>query len=108
MSFGRCKVSISTSYTGASAEVIETRITQTIERQVSAIAGIDRLQSSSRDGFSNVSITFTLDRNLEDAANDVRDRVSRVMRQLPIDADAPVVTKADADASSIIAVYFSS
>ena len=102
------QVSISTSYTGASAEVIETRITQTIERQVSAIAGIARLQSSSRDGFSNVSITFTLDRNLEDAANDVRDRVSRVMRQLPIDADAPVVTKADADASSIIAVNFSS
>ena len=96
------QVSISTNYTGASAEVIETRITQTIERQVSAISGIDRLNSSSRDGRSQVNITFTLDRDLEEAANDVRDRVSRVMQQLPDDADAPVVTKADADAMPII------
>jgi multidrug efflux pump len=96
------QVSISTTYTGASAEVIETRITQTIERQVSAIAGIDRIQSSSRDGRSNINITFTLERNLEDATNDVRDRVSRVMQQLPQDADSPVVSKADADAQPII------
>jgi multidrug efflux pump len=96
------QVSIGTSYTGASAEVIETRITQIIERQVSAISGIDRLNSSSRDGRSQVNITFTLDRNLEDATNDVRDRVSRVMQQLPDDALAPVVTKADADAMPIM------
>jgi len=98
------QVSITTAYTGASAEVIETRITQLIERQVSAISGIDRVQSSSRDGRSQVSITFNLDRNLEDATNDVRDRISRVLSQLPQDANSPVVSKADADAAPIIAL----
>ena len=71
-------VSVSTSYRGASAEVVEERITQVIERQVSGIQGIDRVNSSSRDGGSRISISFTLDRNLDDAANDVRDAVSRV------------------------------
>jgi len=95
-------VSISTSYRGASAEVIEQRITQTIERQVSGIQGIDRVTSTSRDGRSNVSIQFLLSRNLDDAANDVRDAVSRVVGQLPQEVDAPTIAKADADASPII------
>ena len=71
-------VSVSTSYAGASAEVIESRITEPIEQQIAGIQGVERISSSSRDGRSNVSIEFSLDRNIDDAANDVRDRVSRV------------------------------
>src|SRR5665647_1484476 len=102
-------VSISTNYTGASAEVIETRITQPIERQVSGIQGIDRLQSTSRDGRSQIQIQFTLDRNLEEAANDVRDRVSRVISQLPPDlTQAPTVAKANADGDPIMTIMMGS
>jgi len=95
-------VSVSTNYRGASAEVVEERITQVIERQVSGIQGIDRVNSSSRDGVSRISITFTLDRDLDSAANDVRDAVSRVANQLPDQADAPQIAKANADSSPII------
>jgi multidrug efflux pump len=103
------QVSINTTYTGASAEVIETRITQPIERQVSGIAGIDRVQSNSRDGRSQINITFTLDRNLEEAANDVRDRVSRVISQLPVDlTSAPTVAKANADGDPIMLLMMQS
>ncbi|MCK5912026.1 MAG: efflux RND transporter permease subunit, partial [Caulobacter sp.] len=84
-------VSVSTSYRGASAEVIEERITQVIERQVAGIQGIDRVNSSSRDGRSQINITFTLDRDLDDAANDVRDAVSRVASNLPDQADPPQI-----------------
>jgi multidrug efflux pump len=102
-------VSISTNYTGASAEVIETRITQPIERQVSGIQGIDRLTSTSRDGRSTVNIQFTLDRDLEEAANDVRDRVSRVISQLPADlTQAPTVAKANADSDPIMTIMMES
>ena len=82
-------VSVSTGYRGASAEVVEERITQVIERQVSGIQGIDEVNSTSRDGQSRINITFTLDRDLDAAANDVRDAVSRVVNQLPEQADAP-------------------
>ena len=95
-------VSISTTYTGASAEVIEERITQVIERQVAGIQGIDRVNSSSRDGRSQITITFTLDRDLDAAANDVRDAVSRVTANLPDQADPPQIAKAQADASPIV------
>ncbi|MCI3181198.1 multidrug transporter AcrB [Caulobacter sp. CCUG 60055] len=95
-------VSISTTYTGASAEVVEVRITQIIEQQVAGIQGIDRVYSSSRDGQSRISITFTLDRNLDEAANDVRDAVSRVLSQLPDQALAPQIAKANADSSPLI------
>jgi len=96
------QVTVQTNYIGASAEVIETRITQPLERQLAGIQGIDRMNSSSRDGRSNINITFTLDRGVEDAANDVRDRVSRVLSQLPQDAQSPQITKADADQQPIV------
>jgi multidrug efflux pump len=96
------QVSVSTNYRGASAEVVEQRITQTIERQVSGIQGIDRVTSNSRDGRSQINISFTLDRNLEEAANDVRDAVSRVANQLPDQADPPQINKANADAQPIM------
>jgi multidrug efflux pump len=101
-------VSISTNYVGASAEVIEERITQVIERQVAGIQGIDRVQSSSRDGSSRINITFTLDRNLDAAANDVRDAVSRVTQDLPEQAEAPEIAKANADSSPLLFLNFGS
>jgi len=101
-------VSVSTAYRGASAEVIEERITQVIERQVSGIQGIDRVNSSSRDGRSQISITFTLDRDLDDAANDVRDAVSRVAANLPDQADPPQIAKATADSAPIIIMNLTS
>ena len=101
-------VGISTSYRGASAEVIEERITELIERQVAGIEGIDRVNSSSRDGRSNISISFKLSRNLDAAANDVRDAVSRVTAQLPQQADPPQIQKANADAAPIMFISFTS
>jgi multidrug efflux pump len=101
-------VGITTTYRGASAEVIEERITELIERQVAGIEGIDRVNSSSRDGRSNISISFKLSRNLDDAANDVRDAVSRVTAQLPDQADPPQIQKANADAAPIMFISFTS
>ncbi|WP_035304575.1 efflux RND transporter permease subunit [Brevundimonas aveniformis] len=101
-------VSVSTSYGGASAEVIESRITEPIEQQVAGIQGVERITSSSRDGQSRVTIEFNLDRDIDAAANDVRDRVSRVSGRLPDQADPPQVAKADSDSSPIIIVFFRS
>ncbi|MBL8556113.1 MAG: efflux RND transporter permease subunit [Phenylobacterium sp.] len=101
-------VGISTTYRGASAEVIEERITELIERQVAGIEGIDRVNSSSRDGSSRISISFKLDRDLDAAANDVRDAVSRVSAQLPDQADPPQIQKATADSSPIMFLNFTS
>nr|MEA2797609.1 multidrug efflux pump [Phenylobacterium sp.] len=101
-------VSVSTVYRGASAEVVEERITQVIEGQVAGIQGIDRVQSGSRDGQSRINISFTLDRNLDEAANDVRDAVSRVAAVLPEQADPPQIAKANADAQPIILIGLTS
>ena len=98
-------VSVSTSYAGASAEVIESRITEPIEQQIAGIQGVERINSSSRDGRSSVNIEFSLDRNIDDAANDVRDRVSRVVGRLPDQADAPTVAKADSDSQPIMILF---
>ncbi|WP_332660351.1 efflux RND transporter permease subunit [Brevundimonas sp.] len=101
-------VSVSTSYAGASAEVIESRITEPIEQQIAGIQGVERISSSSRDGRSNVSIEFSLDRNIDDAANDVRDRVSRVVGRLPDQAQPPEVAKADTDSQPIMILFLRS
>lgn len=95
-------VSVSTNYPGASAEVVENRITQVIEDQLSGIEGVELISSSSRDGQSRISITFSLSRDMEAAANDVRDAVSRVTSRLPQNIDAPRVAKQDSDAQPII------
>src|SRR6478736_1274424 len=95
-------VSVSTSYTGASAAVVETRITQLIEDAVSGIEGVELLTSSSRNGRSNINIEFSVNRDIESAANDVRDAVSRVAGDLPEDVDAPQVAKADSDSEVIM------
>ncbi len=95
-------VSITTSYAGASAQVVENQITRPIEDQLSGIDGIDTISSSSIDGRSSVNVVFQLSRDLEAAANDVRNAVDRARSQLPLDIDAPVIRKADADADAII------
>jgi multidrug efflux pump len=95
-------ISVSTNYIGANAEVIESQITEPLEESINGIAGIKRLTSVSRDGRSTISVEFELGEDLEAAANDVRDRVSRAMRNLPQDADPPTVTKADADSNPIV------
>ena len=103
------QVSVNTSYLGASADVVETRITQPIERQVSGISGIDRVQSNSRDGRSTINITFTLSRDLEAAANDVRDAVARSISQLPTDLTTqPTVAKANADGDAMMVLMLKS
>lgn len=95
-------VSINTTYPGASAQVVENQITRIIEDQLSGIDGIDTINASSRDGRSSINIEFTLERDLEDATNDVRNAVDRARGQLPADIDDPVIRKADADADPII------
>lgn len=97
-------ITVSTSYVGANATVIEAQITEPLEESINGIAGIKSLTSSSRDGRSIITVEFNIDVDLETAANDVRDRVSRATNQLPPDVDPPVVTKADADASPIVMV----
>lgn len=91
-------VSISTDYIGAAAEVVDTQITQVVEGTISGIEGIRSIESSTEQGESRTSIEFTISRNVDIAANDVRDAVSRIADQLPEEAEAPVVQKADSDA----------
>ena len=95
-------VSIGTNYPGASAAIVETRITQIIEDRISGISGIRSISSSSSNGRSNITIEFDSDRDIDAAANDVRDRVSRVLNNLPEEVDPPEVSKADADEDVII------
>ncbi len=88
-------VSVETRYRGASAEVVETKVTQVIEDRIAGIEGIVKLTSDSRDERSDIRIEFTLDRDVEAAANDIRDRISRVVNQLPTEADPPEIAKVD-------------
>ncbi len=95
-------ITVSCSYVGANAEVIESQITEPLEESINGIAGIRSMTSVSRDGRCNITVEFNIEVDLEAAANDVRDRVSRAINQLPPDMDQPTVTKADADASPIV------
>lgn len=96
-------ISVRTNYTGASAEVIESQITEPLERAINGIAGIRSISSTSALGVSNISVEFDLGVELEQAANDMRDKVSQAQRNLPLDIDAPpVVTKSDASGDPIL------
>ncbi|WP_374300022.1 efflux RND transporter permease subunit [Ferrovibrio sp.] len=95
-------VSVTTIYRGASAEIIESKITQIIEDSVAGIEGIRSITSASREESSSISIEFNLNRDVDSAANDVRDKVSRVLTKLPAEADQPVIAKTEADARPII------
>jgi hypothetical protein len=95
-------VSIETTYRGASAEVVETKLTQVIEDRVAGLEGIVKLTSTSRDEQSDIRVEFSLDRNVDEAANDIRDRVSRVVSELPPEADPPQIAKVDNDTQGIM------
>ena len=97
-------VTVSTNYVGANADVIESQITEPLEESINGVAGIRSMTSVSRDGRSTITVEFELGIDMEAAANDVRDRVSRAIRNLPPDTDPPVVMKSDADASPIVAI----
>jgi len=98
-------VSVRTNYSGANADIIETQITEPLEKSINGIAGIKNITSSSSQGSSNINVEFDLSIDLEAAANDVRDKVSQASRSLPDDLDAPpVVSKADASSDPIISM----
>ena len=101
-------ITVSTSYVGANADVISTQITEPLEESINGIAGIRTLTSSSSDGRSQITVEFNIGEDMEAAANDVRDRVSRAIRLLPKDCDPPTVTKTDADADAIITLAIQS
>ncbi|QCU73435.1 efflux RND transporter permease subunit [Pseudoalteromonas distincta] len=94
-------VNISTEYTGASAEIIETKITQIIENRISGIEGIKSINSSSRNGRSNITIEFDINRDIDAASNDVRERVARALDSLPDQVRPPEVSKSNSDESPI-------
>lgn len=95
-------ITVTTNYTGANAEIVESQVTEPLEESLNGIAGIRSLTSVSRDGRSTITVEFELEIDLEAAANDVRDRVSRAIANLPLDADPPTVAKSDADANPIL------
>ncbi|MBN8782852.1 MAG: acriflavin resistance protein [Sphingobacteriales bacterium SCN 48-20] len=98
-------INVRTSYAGANADIIESQITEPLEKAINGIAGIKNITSSSSQGSSNINVEFELGSDLETAANDVRDKVSQASRQLPNDLDAPpVVTKADASSDPILSM----
>jgi multidrug efflux pump len=101
-------ITVTTNYTGANADIIESQVTEPLEESINGIAGIRSLTSTSSDGRSTISVEFELDVDLEAAANDVRDRVSRAIKTLPPDVDPPITVKSDADASSIVAMTIQS
>lgn len=99
------QVSIRTNYTGANSDIIESQITEPLEKAINSIDGIRNITSSSAQGSSSITVEFNLDKDLEEAANDVRDKVSQAIRSLPQDIDAPpVVSKADANSDAIISM----
>lgn len=98
-------INVRTNYAGANADIIESQITEPLEKSINGVAGIKNMTSSSSQGMSNITIEFELGVDLEAAANDVRDKTSQAQRRLPQDLDAPsVVSKADASSSSIISM----
>ena len=101
-------ISVTCSYAGANADVIENQITEPLEQNINGIPGIRSLSSVSQQGQSRITVEFELSVDLETAANDVRDKVSRAQRYLPRDCDPPTVSKADADAIPILMVAIQS
>lgn len=101
-------ITIITSYPGAPPDVIESQITEPLEESINSVAGIYALSSTSREGSSQITAQFTLETDLETAANDVRDQVARTVRNLPPDANPPLISKADADSTPFFGLILSS
>ena len=98
-------VSVRTNYPGANSDIIESQITEPLEKVINSIDGIKNISSSSNQGSSNITVEFNLEKNLEEAANDVRDKVSQAVRNLPKDIDGlPIVSKADANSDAILSM----
>lgn len=97
-------ITVTTTYTGANSEVMISQVTEPLEESINGIDGIRTITSVSSDGRSNITVEFGLDVDLEAAANDVRDRVSRAQRRLPPDTEPPIVNKSDANAQAIISL----
>lgn len=98
----RPNVSVTTGYRGASAEIVESQITQVVEDAVAGISGVSRIDSNSREEFSSVNVEFNLTRDIESATNDVRSRISRIVNALPEEADSPRISKTESDARPIM------
>ncbi len=101
-------VSVSTSYRGAASDIVERRVTQIIEDQLAGISGITKMSSTSYDERSSINLEFSSDIDVDNAANDVRDRVSRVLRALPDEADPPQVSKQNSDSGTTMWINVSS
>ncbi|GAB1488683.1 efflux RND transporter permease subunit [Opitutaceae bacterium] len=101
-------ISVGASYRGASAEVVEAKVTEVLEKEVATIEGIKLLRSFSSEGSSRISIEFLLSRDIDEAANDVRDRVSRAIGRLPQEVENAQVSKTDADSDPILSLSFNS
>lgn len=102
-------VSVRTSYPGANSDIIESQITEPLEKSINSIDGIRNISSSSNQGTSNITVEFNLDKNIEEATNDVRDKVSQAARNLPRDIDGlPIVSKADANSDPILSMTIQS
>ena len=101
-------ITVTTNYIGANADVVESQITEVLEENINGIAGIRSLSSTSADGRSTITVEFELDVDLEAATNDVRDRVSQAVRNLPPDCDPPVVAKTSADSNPIVSMTIQS
>ncbi len=101
-------VSVNVGYSGANAAVIESRVTQLLENEVAGLEGVDKLTSTSRDERSQISVQFTAGRDIDATANDVRDRVTRVVGRLPDEADAPQIQKVDSSAEPVLIVILAS
>lgn len=102
-------ITVKTNYSGANADVIESQITEPLEKVLNGIEGVRTISSSSNQGSSTITVEFNLESNIEAAANDVRDKVSQVVRQLPQDIDAlPTVTKSDANSDAILSMTIQS
>ncbi len=101
-------VTVSTIYRGASAEIMERDVTQILEDSISGISDIKEIRSESQNEFSSIKIEFNLSRDMDSAANDVREKVSRALSKLPRNADQPRVSKSDTDARAVMWIGFSS
>ena len=98
----RSEITIDTIYPGAASNIVETKITEIIEAQISGIDGIESISSVSRDGRSKVTIEFIAEKDINEAANDVRDAVSRILENLPKDSESPEISKIDSDGNDVV------
>jgi multidrug efflux pump len=101
-------INVRTTYTGANADIIASQITEPLESAINSVDGIRSITSVSREEQSNITVEFNLGADMEQAANDVRDKVSQAQRRLPEEADASIVSKADANASPILVLSLGS